>query len=204
MLLCQSLTILLTTNLFFSTGFLWITCVNVDITLHYTWYAISSKVTNNLYYSSDKMHFAATTTCSPSTSPADMMVAEEIQELLSKLKELVPNMPRNKKLSKLEIIQYVIDYIDDLQSALESHPSVAGQFSSFQQRSSVVNNTSCGQVRQPLSTISISEKRSFTDDTMRSNKKMSWILQDPLTSSAHLLSSYSSALSFFEAKNPRE
>jgi len=131
------------------------------------------------------MHFAATTTCSPSTSPADMMVAEEIQELLSKLKELVPNMPRNKKLSKLEIIQYVIDYIDDLQSALESHPSVAGQFSSFQQqRSPVVNNTSCGQVRQPLSTISISEKRSFTDDTMRSNKKMSWILQDL---SRHLL-----------------
>jgi len=146
------------------------------------------------------MHFAATTTCSPSASPADMMVAEEIQELLSKLKELVPNMPRNKKLSKLEIIQYVIDYIDDLQSALESHPSVAGQFSSFQQqRSPVVNNTSCGQVRQPLSTISISEKRSFTDDTMRSNKKMSWILQD-LSRHLLILSSYSSALSF---SNPR-
>lgn len=48
---------------------------------------------------------------------------EEMQALLAKLKELVPNMPRNKRLSKLEIIQYVIDYIVDLQIALETHPS---------------------------------------------------------------------------------
>ncbi|GFU47164.1 hypothetical protein NPIL_571391 [Nephila pilipes] len=47
---------------------------------------------------------------------------DEIQALLTKLKEIVPNMPRNRKLSKLEIIQYVIDYIVDLQIALESHP----------------------------------------------------------------------------------
>jgi len=47
---------------------------------------------------------------------------DEMQSLLAKLKELVPNIPRNKKLSKLEIIQYVIDYIFDLQLALESHP----------------------------------------------------------------------------------
>lgn len=47
---------------------------------------------------------------------------DEIQALLAKLKEIVPNMPRNRKLSKLEIIQYVIDYIVDLQIALESHP----------------------------------------------------------------------------------
>lgn len=48
---------------------------------------------------------------------------EEMQSLLCKLKNLVPNMPRNKKLSKLEIIQYVIDYILDLQIALETHPA---------------------------------------------------------------------------------
>ncbi|KFM68095.1 Protein extra-macrochaetae, partial [Stegodyphus mimosarum] len=47
---------------------------------------------------------------------------DEIQALLAKLKEIVPNMPRNRKLSKLEIIQYVIDYIVDLQITLESHP----------------------------------------------------------------------------------
>ncbi|RWS19376.1 DNA-binding protein inhibitor ID-2-like protein, partial [Leptotrombidium deliense] len=46
-----------------------------------------------------------------------------MQQLLTKLQELVPNMPKNKKLSKLEIIQNVIDYIFDLESALESHPA---------------------------------------------------------------------------------
>ncbi|RZF39402.1 hypothetical protein LSTR_LSTR000923 [Laodelphax striatellus] len=49
---------------------------------------------------------------------------EEIQMYISKLKELVPFMPRNRRLSKLEVIQYVIDYICDLQYALESHPTV--------------------------------------------------------------------------------
>ncbi|KAL0271327.1 UNVERIFIED_CONTAM: hypothetical protein PYX00_008449 [Menopon gallinae] len=43
---------------------------------------------------------------------------------LSKLKDLVPFMPKNKKLTKLEVIEYVIDYICDLQYALETHPSV--------------------------------------------------------------------------------
>lgn len=43
----------------------------------------------------------------------------EIQMYLSKLKELVPYMPKNKKLSKLEVIENVIDYICDLQSALQ-------------------------------------------------------------------------------------
>lgn len=44
----------------------------------------------------------------------------EIQMYLSKLKDLVPYMPKNKKLSKLEVIENVIDYICDLQSALET------------------------------------------------------------------------------------
>lgn len=49
---------------------------------------------------------------------------EEIQMYLSKLKELVPFMPKNRKLSKLEVIQYVIEYICDLQYALETHPTL--------------------------------------------------------------------------------
>jgi DNA-binding protein inhibitor ID len=48
----------------------------------------------------------------------------EIQMYISKLKDLVPFMPKNRKLSKLEVIQHVIDYICDLQSALESNPDV--------------------------------------------------------------------------------
>lgn len=46
----------------------------------------------------------------------------EIQMYLSKLKDLVPFMPKNRKLSKLEVIEHVIDYICDLQLALETHP----------------------------------------------------------------------------------
>ncbi|KAL1450650.1 hypothetical protein WDU94_002989 [Cyamophila willieti] len=49
---------------------------------------------------------------------------EEIQMYLSKLKDLVPFMPKNKKLSKLEVIHYVIEYICDLQYALETHPTL--------------------------------------------------------------------------------
>lgn len=45
---------------------------------------------------------------------------DEIQMYLSKLKDLVPNMPKNKKISKLEVIQNVIDYICDLQRALDT------------------------------------------------------------------------------------
>jgi len=51
---------------------------------------------------------------------------EEIHVYLSKLKELVPYVPRNRKLSKLEVIHHVIDYICDLQSALDTqHPGLS-------------------------------------------------------------------------------
>ncbi len=52
----------------------------------------------------------------------------EIQMYLSKLRELVPNMPKNRKVSKVEVINNVIDYICDLQTALLDqlqHPAAA-------------------------------------------------------------------------------
>lgn len=49
----------------------------------------------------------------------------EIQMYISKLKDLVPFMPKNRKLSKLEVIQHVIQYICDLQTALDTHPGVS-------------------------------------------------------------------------------
>ncbi|XP_011635270.1 protein extra-macrochaetae-like [Pogonomyrmex barbatus] len=45
--------------------------------------------------------------------------AEEIAAYLMKLRSLVPDMPRKRKLSKLEVIQRVIEYICYLQTALE-------------------------------------------------------------------------------------
>jgi DNA-binding protein inhibitor ID len=48
----------------------------------------------------------------------------EVQMYISKLKDLVPFMPKNRKLSKLEVIHHVIQYICDLQTALDAHPAV--------------------------------------------------------------------------------
>ena len=45
--------------------------------------------------------------------------AEEVAAYLTKLRSLVPDMPRKRKLSKLEVIQRVIEYICVLQTTLE-------------------------------------------------------------------------------------
>lgn len=80
----------------------------------------------------------------------------EIQMYLSKLKDLVPYMPKNKKLSKLEVIQNVIDYICDLQSALETNTAggsaaVAAAFDASAVLSgSLSASVGGGAVRQPL------------------------------------------------------
>ncbi|XP_006639577.1 DNA-binding protein inhibitor ID-1 [Lepisosteus oculatus] len=44
----------------------------------------------------------------------------DMNSCYSKLKELVPTLPPNKKASKMEILQHVIDYIWDLQLELDS------------------------------------------------------------------------------------
>eukprot|EP00061_Rhincodon_typus_P018952 g48350.t1 len=48
----------------------------------------------------------------------------DMKDCYSKLKQLVPTIPQNKKVSKVEILQHVIDYILDLQLALETHPAL--------------------------------------------------------------------------------
>merc|ERR1712071_336319 len=44
---------------------------------------------------------------------------QDMNNCYSKLKELVPTLPPNKKASKVEILQHVIDYIWDLQVELD-------------------------------------------------------------------------------------
>ncbi|XP_073530291.1 DNA-binding protein inhibitor ID-2 [Phyllobates terribilis] len=63
---------------------------------------------------------------SRSKTPVDdpMSLLYNMNDCYSKLKELVPSIPPNKKVSKMEILQHVIDYILDLQIALDSHPSI--------------------------------------------------------------------------------
>lgn len=60
---------------------------------------------------------------------ATMATNAEIQKMLYKLKDLIPGIPTDRKLSKLEIMQCVIDYIADLEQVLEtegtnSHPTL--------------------------------------------------------------------------------
>ncbi|CAO2595960.1 DNA-binding protein inhibitor ID-4 [Lemmus lemmus] len=47
-----------------------------------------------------------------------------MNDCYSRLRRLVPTIPPNKKVSKVEILQHVIDYILDLQLALETHPAL--------------------------------------------------------------------------------
>jgi hypothetical protein len=66
----------------------------------------------------------------------------EIQMYLSKLRELVPNMPKNRKVSKVEVINNVIDYICDLQTALLDqlqHPSAASALINNNNNNNLVN-----------------------------------------------------------------
>ncbi|XP_077495279.1 DNA-binding protein inhibitor ID-1-like [Amblyomma americanum] len=91
---------------------------------------------------------------------------EEMHSLLAKLKELVPNMPRNKKLTKLEIIQNVIDYILDLELALETHPA---------NRSSLAVAAGPAPARQPLGVLSPSTNataNSFSVQEVSSTEKV--------------------------------
>uniref|UniRef100_A0A182WIY0 BHLH domain-containing protein n=1 Tax=Anopheles minimus TaxID=112268 RepID=A0A182WIY0_9DIPT len=94
---------------------------------------------------------------------------DEIKLYLSKLRELVPFMPKNRKLTKLEVIQNVIDYICELQNALDSHPAVNGfdslavlqhQHQQQQQQQqvgyvseSIESIPAASAARQPLATI---------------------------------------------------
>ncbi|XP_054286765.1 protein extra-macrochaetae [Macrosteles quadrilineatus] len=84
---------------------------------------------------------------------------EEIQMYLSKLKDLVPFMPKNRKLSKLEVIQYVIDYICELQYALDTHPTVnsavvqASAAALIRQASPVQGTAPQTSPRQPLGVL---------------------------------------------------
>ncbi|XP_038233537.1 DNA-binding protein inhibitor ID-3 [Dermochelys coriacea] len=59
---------------------------------------------------------------SPSKSPAleePMSLLYDMNDCYSKLRELVPGIPQGTKLSQVEILQHVIDYILDLQIVLE-------------------------------------------------------------------------------------
>lgn len=49
----------------------------------------------------------------------------EMQACFLKLKDLVPTVPQDKKVSKVQLLQHVIDYILDLEVTLDFQPSLA-------------------------------------------------------------------------------
>ena len=49
----------------------------------------------------------------------------DMNDCYSKLKELVPSIPQDEAVSQVEILQHVIDYIFDLQIALEAEDAAA-------------------------------------------------------------------------------
>ncbi|XP_036405950.1 DNA-binding protein inhibitor ID-2b [Megalops cyprinoides] len=82
-----------------------------------------------------------------SKTPVDdpLSLLYNMNDCYSKLKELVPSLPANKNVSKMEILQHVIDYILDLQIALDSNSALAG----FQHHQRPGQATS----RSPLTTL---------------------------------------------------
>ncbi|RXN06381.1 DNA-binding inhibitor ID-2 [Labeo rohita] len=61
-------------------------------------------------------------TRSKSSSDDPLSLLYNMNDCYSRLKELVPSLPQNKSVSKMEILQHVIDYILDLQIALDQNP----------------------------------------------------------------------------------
>ena len=79
--------------------------------------------------------------------------AEEVAAYLTKLRSLVPDMPRKRKLSKLEVIQRVIEYICDLQTTLEEtniHQDSTGSQGTKTTGMTGGNNSNTRQPLQPL------------------------------------------------------
>lgn len=79
---------------------------------------------------------------------------EKIQKYLSKLKDLVPLIPKDKRISRLEVIHHVIDYICDLEDMLENHRSVNADAVHSAAAAVMLSSTVQAAVRQPLGIIS--------------------------------------------------
>ncbi|OXB74288.1 UNVERIFIED_CONTAM: hypothetical protein H355_012728 [Colinus virginianus] len=98
-----------------------------------------------------------------SKTPVDdpMSLLYNMNDCYSKLKELVPSIPQNKKVSKMEILQHVIDYILDLQIALDSHPSIV---SLHHQRpgQNAVSRTPLTTLNTDISILSLQKSTSST------------------------------------------
>lgn len=91
----------------------------------------------------------------------------DMNDCYSRLKRLVPTIPQDKKVSKVEILQHVIDYILDLQLALETHPSLHKQ---QPQLTGTCPPRASNPSRTPLTVLNIDQHQ------------VSWSQEEPLSS----------------------
>lgn len=75
-----------------------------------------------------------------------------MNDCYSKLKELVPSLPQNRSVSKMEILQHVIDYILDLQIALDSSSALMSRPQKPQPQQHH-QRQEMSTIRSPLTTI---------------------------------------------------
>lgn len=60
---------------------------------------------------------------SSSTSPPRPELLDDMQQCFSKLASIVPTVHHNERVSKVQLLQHVIDYITDLEVTLQYKPS---------------------------------------------------------------------------------
>lgn len=67
--------------------------------------------------------------------------APDVLMYLERLQNLVPMCPKDRPVTKLELIQSVIDYIYDLEDALESSDDEDGDFTSSEEEMECVESS---------------------------------------------------------------
>ncbi|XP_065572649.1 protein extra-macrochaetae-like [Artemia franciscana] len=81
----------------------------------------------------------------------------EMKDMIGKLHKIVsPFMPRERKVSKLEVIEHVIEYINELTEALEAYPAGKG-LSQLASQIATRSLASEGLVLSPLSVRSVAK-----------------------------------------------
>nr|XP_033791592.1 DNA-binding protein inhibitor ID-2 [Geotrypetes seraphini] len=96
-----------------------------------------------------------------------------MNDCYSKLRELVPSIPQHRKVSKMEILQHVIDYILDLQIALDSHPSIVSLHHPRpqQQQQQPSSRTPLTAINTDISVLSL-QASDFPSELMMTDSKM--------------------------------
>ncbi|XP_036398057.1 DNA-binding protein inhibitor ID-2a [Megalops cyprinoides] len=108
---------------------------------------------------------------SRSKTPVDdpLSLLYNMNDCYSKLKELVPSIPQNKNVSKMEILQHVIDYILDLQIALDSNSAIT---SFHHQRQQATSRTPLTTLNTDISILSLQSAEFSTELTTDDSKPL--------------------------------